>query len=133
MRKHSQSRVLPSAELAYETGLSAGSIAVLADGHQIGALTRNCTELTRLPSECITGNALRALKLVGARRVDFPSLANQFPRMRRFASRTAKHVQGCLILSQVGLLFPVNHASIKMVSLTGFAPAIFCMRGRHID
>ena len=32
-RKWSQSRVLPSAELAYETGLSAGSIAVLADGH----------------------------------------------------------------------------------------------------
>jgi hypothetical protein len=29
----SQSRVLPSAELVYETGLSAGSIAVLADGH----------------------------------------------------------------------------------------------------
>ena len=33
-RKWSQSRVLPSAELAYETGLSAGSIAVLAHGHQ---------------------------------------------------------------------------------------------------
>jgi len=31
--KWSQSRVLPSAELAYETGLSAGPIAVLADGH----------------------------------------------------------------------------------------------------
>jgi len=33
-RKWSQSRVLPSAELAYETGLSAGSIALLALGHQ---------------------------------------------------------------------------------------------------
>ena len=33
-RKWSQSRVLPSAKLAYETGLSAGSIAVLAHGHQ---------------------------------------------------------------------------------------------------
>jgi hypothetical protein len=32
-RKWSQSRVLPSAELAYETGLSAGSIAMLAHGH----------------------------------------------------------------------------------------------------
>ena len=31
--KWSQSRVLPSAELAYETGLSAGSIAMLAHGH----------------------------------------------------------------------------------------------------
>jgi hypothetical protein len=33
-KKWSQSRVLPSAELAYETGLSAGSIAVSAHGHQ---------------------------------------------------------------------------------------------------
>ena len=32
--KWSQSRVLPSAELAYETGLSTGSIAVLAHSHQ---------------------------------------------------------------------------------------------------
>ena len=36
------------------------------------------------------------------------------------------HVQGCLILSQVGLLFPVNHAPIKLASLTGFAPVISC-------
>jgi len=33
VRKRSQSRVLPSAKLAYETGLSAGSIAMLAHGH----------------------------------------------------------------------------------------------------
>jgi hypothetical protein len=32
--KWSQSRVLPSAKLAYEAGLSAGSIAMLAHGHQ---------------------------------------------------------------------------------------------------
>ena len=31
----SQSRVLPSAKLAYETGLSAGSIAMLAHGHKM--------------------------------------------------------------------------------------------------
>jgi hypothetical protein len=31
--KWSQSRVLPSAQLAYETGLSAGSIAMLPHGH----------------------------------------------------------------------------------------------------
>ncbi len=73
------------------------------------------------------------------------------------------HVQGCLILSQVGLLFPVNHAPFKckmkneecrmeerkppkpsaffilhsaffiqMASLTGFAPVISCMSGRHV-
>src|SRR5215475_11445080 len=30
---------------------------------QNGAPTRSCTELTRLPSECITENALRASKL----------------------------------------------------------------------
>jgi hypothetical protein len=33
-QKWSQSRVLPSAGLAYETGLSAGSIAVLAHGRK---------------------------------------------------------------------------------------------------
>ena len=38
--KWSQSRVLPSTELAYETGLSAGPIAVLADGHD-GTLPSN--------------------------------------------------------------------------------------------
>ena len=53
--KWSQSRVLPSAQLAYETGLSAGSIA-----H--GSPTRSCNELARLPSERITDNALGALK-----------------------------------------------------------------------
>ena len=42
------------------------------------------------------------------------------------------HVQGCLILSQVGLLFPVNHAPMKLASLTGFAPVISCMRGRRV-
>jgi hypothetical protein len=42
------------------------------------------------------------------------------------------HVQGCLILSQVGLLFPVNHVPKKMACLTGFAPVISCMRGRHV-
>ena len=38
------------------------------------------------------------------------------------------HVQGCLILSQVGLLFPVNHGPMKLASLTGFAPVISCMK-----
>jgi hypothetical protein len=62
--KWSQSRVLPSAKLAYETDLSTGSIAVLAHGHRkTGALTRSCTELIRLPSECIADNALRAIEI----------------------------------------------------------------------
>jgi hypothetical protein len=80
--KWSQSRVLPSAELAYETGLSAGSIAY-------GAPTRICTEFTRLPSKRITGNALRALKMVGARRLARPRLPDSesggsaFPREPR--------------------------------------------------
>jgi hypothetical protein len=29
---------------------------------------------------------------------------------RKWSARDDLHVQGCLILSQVGLLFPVNHA-----------------------
>ena len=51
---------------------------------------------------------------------------------RKWSARDDLHVQGCLILSQVGLLFPVNHAPMKMASLTGFAPVISCMRGRHV-
>ncbi len=45
------------------------------------------------------------------------------------------HVQGCLILSQVGLFFPVNHAPLKLASLTGFAPAFVksTMAGRAGD
>ncbi len=35
------------------------------------------------------------------------------------------HVQGCLILSQVGLLFPVNHAPMKLESLTRLRAARF--------
>ena len=49
-----------------------------------------------------------------------------------WSARDDLHVQGCLILNQVGLLFPVNHAPMKMASLTGFAPVISCMRGRHV-
>jgi len=60
--------------------MSAGSTAMAAKSN--GALTWNCTGLTRLPSERIAENALRA---------------------------------------------------VKLASLTGFAPVISCMRGRHVD
>ncbi len=49
-----------------------------------------------------------------------------------WSARDELHVQGCLSLSQVGLLFPVNHAPLKVASLTGFAPVISCMRGRRV-
>jgi hypothetical protein len=80
----SLSPVMPRAWLAYDACLNAGSTAVLAHGHhsETGALTRSCTELIRLPSECIAKNALGA---------------------------------------------------IKLASLTGFAPVISYMRGRHVD
>jgi len=52
--------------------------------------------------------------------------------LEKWSARDDLHVQGCLILSQVGLLFPVNHAPMKLASLTGFAPVISCMRGRHV-
>lgn len=61
--KWSQSPVLPRTRRVYEAHLSAGSTAVLAHGHQIGAPTRSCTGLTRLPSERIADNALGAMKL----------------------------------------------------------------------
>ena len=44
--------------------------------------------------------------------------------LSKWSARDELHVQGCLILSQVGLLLPVDHAPKKMVSLTGFAPVI---------
>ena len=72
--------MLPRTRRAYETPLERWL--------DCGALTRNCTELIRLPSERIADNALRA----------------------NWSARDDLHVQGCLILSQVGLLFPVNHA-----------------------
>ncbi len=50
----------------------------------------------------------------------------------KWSARGDLHVQGCLILSQVGLLFPVNHAPLKLASLTGFAPVVSCMRGRRV-
>ena len=50
----------------------------------------------------------------------------------KWSARDDLHVQGCLILSQVGLLFPANHAPMKLASLTGIAPVISCMRGRHV-
>ena len=79
-QKWSQSRVLPSAELAYETCLSAGSTAVLAYGqHQNGAPTRNCTWLACLPSRRIAGNALGASRMVGARRLARPRLPDSKP------------------------------------------------------
>ena len=92
--KWSQSRVLPSAELAYETGLSAGSIAKWIPHPELHRAK------TRVPGECIADNALGALKMVGARRLA-PAFAQSYG---------GAGVQGCLILSQVGLLFPVNHA-----------------------
>jgi len=67
-RKWSQSRVLPSAELAYETGLSAGSIAKWIPHPELHRAR------TRVPGECIADNALGALKMVGARRLARPRL-----------------------------------------------------------
>ena len=82
----SQSRVLPSAELAYETGLSAGSIAKWIPHPELHRAR------TRVPGECIADNALGASKMVGARRVGFPSLPRWMPQMGwlAIASRNAR-------------------------------------------
>jgi len=97
--KWSQSRVLPSAELAYETGLSAGSTAFgLMKWIPHPELHR---AKTRVPGECIADNALGALKMACL------AVARQ---SEGWSARDDLHVQGCLILSQVGLLFPANHA-----------------------
>jgi len=38
--------------------------------------------------------------------------------LRKWSARDDLHVQGCLILNQVGLLFPVNHAPMKLAFLS---------------
>src|SRR5688572_14840330 len=80
----SQSPVLPRTRRAYETHLSAGSTAI-----KTGVLTRSCAGLIRLPSERIAANALRA---------------------NEWSERGDPAKLDCLILSQVSLLFLVNHA-----------------------
>ena len=95
-QKWSQSRVLPSAELAYETGLSADSIAKWSphpELHWVGSPTERVHHW-----KCFEG-------------------------CEKWSARDDLHVQGCLILSQLGLLFPVNHAPVEMddgFSMSGF-------------
>ena len=109
--KWSQSPVLPWAQRAYETCLSAGSTAKLWKHQQNGAPTRSCTEFPCLPSKRIAQNALGALKLVGARRLARPRLPDPKPG---------------------GSAIPREPRAEKLASLTGFAPVISCMRGRHV-
>ena len=76
-----------------------------------GAPTRSCTEFPCLPSKRIAQNALGALKLVGARRLARPRLPGSKPG---------------------GSAIPREPRAEKLASLTGFAPVISCMRGRHV-
>src|ERR1019366_8259425 len=75
------------------------------------APTRNCTRLASLPSRRIAQNALGALKMVGARRLARPRLPGSKPG---------------------GSATPRTPRAERMASLTGFAPVISCMRGRHV-
>src|SRR6185369_3077381 len=47
-----------------------------------------------------------------------------------WSARDDLHVQGCLILSQVGLLFPVNHAPLKLASLIPPSLRSYCGQAR---
>src|ERR1035437_3868150 len=76
-----------------------------------GAPTRSCTEFPCLPSKRIAQNALGALKLVGARRLARPRLPGSKPG---------------------GSAIPREPRAERLASLTGFAPVISCMRGRHV-
>ena len=105
--------MLPWAQLAYETRLSAGSTAMLEPPPGIA------------PS-WLAYRASASLEMLWGLEI---GVARQG---EGWSARDDLHVQGCLILSQVGLLFPVNHAPMKLASLTGFAPVISCMRGRHV-
>ena len=76
-----------------------------------GAPTRSCTRLACLPSRCIADNALGASKMVGARRLARPRQPGSKPG---------------------GSAIPRKPRAERMASLTGFAPVISCMRGRHV-
>ena len=76
-----------------------------------GAPTRSCTEFPCLPSRRIAENALGASKMVGARRLARPRLPGSKPG---------------------GSAIPRKPHAEKLASLTGFAPVISCMRGRHV-
>src|ERR1035437_8520357 len=87
--KWSQSPVLPWTQRAYETCLSAGSTAMLSKNQK----------MEPPPGVAPGWPAYRAgasLKMLWGH--------------RKWSARDDLHVQGCLVLSQVGLLFPVNHA-----------------------
>ena len=47
-----------------------------------------------------------------------------------WSARDDLHVQGCLILSQVGLLFPVNHTPLKLASLIPPSLRSYCGQAR---
>jgi hypothetical protein len=85
----SQSPVLPWAQRAYETCLSAGSTAMLSMKMDPPPGVAPGKQLACRASASLT-------MLLG---------------LRKWSTRDDLHVQGCLVLSQVGLLFPVNHAS----------------------
>ena len=107
--KWSQSPVLPWARLAYDACLNAGSTAIFEKWSPHPELHR---------ADSHTKGAHRWKCFEGG---------------WKWSARDELHVQGCLSLGQVGLLLPVNHAPMKLASLAGFAPAISCMRGRHVN
>jgi len=122
----SQSPVLPRAQRAYETCLSAGSTAVLPDGHQqFGALTWSCTGLIRLPSECIANNALRAKM---ASLTGFAPVSSCL-RIRRVGSTTPQRQKwwGRRVLPSLPLACRTSALLMsygpEMVSPAGFPPA----------
>ncbi len=53
----------------------------------------------------------------------FPIASNSITYFIKWSARDDLHVQGCLILSQVGLLFPVNHAPKNWWHRAGVEPA----------
>lgn len=123
--KWSQSPVPPRTQRAYETLLSAGSTAMMAHGHPNGAPTRSCTGLTRLPSECIADNALRAKKLASltgfapviscmrGRRVGWTTPRGQVERVNGVAPSSRPWQSRILLL---------NHTRRKLVRASGNAP-----------
>ena len=109
--KWSQSPVLPWAQRAYGTCLSAGSTATLPDEEEWGPHP----ELHRVPLP--TEQAHRS-KCFGGAEIG-----------RRETTCTSKAACGS---KPGGSAIPREPRAEKLASLTGFAPVISCMRGRHV-
>jgi hypothetical protein len=134
-RKWSQSPVLPRTWRAYETHVSAGSTAVLADGHQNWSPHPELHRASpRVPGECVADNALRASRMIGARRLARPRLpdpksgGSAIPREPRADEiGVPDRLRSGDLLHERQACWLDYTTGTEIVRAEGFAPSTWCM------